>query len=107
MVATVVSLEERCGCERTVRRVEGDKAWLCGLIRARAAPGVSMICGRFGFGDALMLTPALRGLKELLPDDPVHVYCTASQFDVFSQNPTSTSWSACRGCCSRPACSTS
>ncbi|NOT31142.1 MAG: hypothetical protein HOP15_11900 [Planctomycetes bacterium] len=87
MVATVVSIEERISGERTTRRVEGDKAWLCGLIRSRAAPGVSMICGRFGFGDALMLTPALRGLKELLPANPVHVYCTSSQFDLFSQNP--------------------
>jgi ADP-heptose:LPS heptosyltransferase len=87
MVATVVSLEERIGADRTTRRVEGDKAWLCGLIRSRAAPGVSMICGRFGFGDALMLTPTLRGLKELLPANPVHVYCTSSQFDILSQNP--------------------
>ncbi len=70
MVDTFVSLEERTGGERTTRRVEGDKVWLCGLIRSQAAPGVSMICGRFGFGDALMLTPALRGRKELLPANP-------------------------------------
>lgn len=56
-------------------------------VKERAEPDSTMICGAFGLGDMLMLTPMLRGLKELLPENPVHLFCGPKEYCVLENNP--------------------
>lgn len=56
-------------------------------VKKISTPASTAVYGFFGLGDALMLTPALHGLKELLPSNPIHLYCRSRGYSVFLNNP--------------------
>lgn len=56
-------------------------------VRDRAVPGITAIGGSFGYGDVLMTTPSLAALKELLPANPVHLYCGPNEYRAFENSP--------------------
>ncbi|OHB55299.1 MAG: hypothetical protein A2Y12_00590 [Planctomycetes bacterium GWF2_42_9] len=87
MVRDVVHIQEKQGSSFISFKFDLTYPEFYKGVRERAEPGTTMICGSFGYGDMLMLTPTLRALKELLPENPVHLYCGPNEYYIAKNNP--------------------
>ena len=87
MIRDVVHVQEKQGDSFEYFAFDLTYAEFYKGVIERAKPGTTMICGSFGYGDMLMLTPTLRALKELLPENPVHLYCGPKEYCIVENNP--------------------